>query len=351
MAEVAGLALGGLAVTSLLTSCIDILDYFHNGRYWLYDLGLVLTKVDLLKLRLTQLEAQLQLIPPAMEKADPLTIGCDDVVAALPVNDIDLAAMAQSGLSGVNAILQRTNHLCKRYSYGPITAASGKTPSGKSHTTTPKDAPSGWGKIHVAQADARQKQSPPPAVPSRGWQTLPRKVSWALCDKKRFDSLILDLDFLLSNLEKVVPPLPGTPSHESWGPLVRLGDYIGWCKRSPYLPFHLPFLVLTRCRAHPTRSVQRRDYVTEDELVEHSPTRAIAHCQTSSRSAQLTRRFTQSQLLRHEASTLTCRGGDPHVAVYRLGANALWGQRASGAGAATPNFAEPRRLQKQHCER
>jgi hypothetical protein len=244
MAEVAGLALGGLAITSLLTSCLDILDYFHNGRYWLYDLGLVLTKVDLLKLRLTQLEAQLQLIPPATEKADLSTIGHDDMVAALPVNDIDLAAMAQSGLSGINAILQRTNHLCKRYSYRPIMAAGGKTSSGKYHTTTLKDPPSGWGKIHATQADPRQKQSPPPAVPSRGWQTLPKKVSWALCDKKRFDSLIIDLDFLLSNLEKVVSTLPGPPSHESWGPLAHLCDYIGWCKRSLYIPLGLPFFCL-----------------------------------------------------------------------------------------------------------
>ncbi|KAF3808923.1 hypothetical protein GCG54_00011114 [Colletotrichum gloeosporioides] len=44
MAEVAGLALSGVALASLITSCIDIIKYWNDGRFWINDLGLAITK-------------------------------------------------------------------------------------------------------------------------------------------------------------------------------------------------------------------------------------------------------------------------------------------------------------------
>ncbi|KAG7102552.1 hypothetical protein HYQ44_018362 [Verticillium longisporum] len=56
MAEAAGLVLGGVAITSLFTACIEILEYFENGRNWVCDLGMAFAKVNLMKVRLSQLQ-------------------------------------------------------------------------------------------------------------------------------------------------------------------------------------------------------------------------------------------------------------------------------------------------------
>ncbi|KAL9941183.1 hypothetical protein ACHAP6_009242, partial [Verticillium nonalfalfae] len=59
MAETAGLVLSGIAITTLFTSCVEVLEYFENGRNWICDLGLAQAKVNLMKIRLSQLEDNL----------------------------------------------------------------------------------------------------------------------------------------------------------------------------------------------------------------------------------------------------------------------------------------------------
>ncbi|KAJ3528383.1 hypothetical protein NM208_g10224 [Fusarium decemcellulare] len=125
MAEAAGLALSGIAFTSLVTSCVDILEYFNNGRYWIHDLGLALTKVSLLKVRLDQLEHTLH--------AGPFS------------NDTCHAALR--GLSGVDAVLEQTNELCRRYSHLP--------PGGcEPITTTPDDQVCHTGQSHCKRHES-----------------------------------------------------------------------------------------------------------------------------------------------------------------------------------------------------
>ncbi|KAJ3527569.1 hypothetical protein NM208_g10633 [Fusarium decemcellulare] len=162
MAEAAGLALSGIAFTSLVTSCVDILEYFNNGRYWIHDLGLALTKVSLLKVRLDQLEHTLH--------AGPFS------------NDTCHAALR--GLSGVDAVLEQTNELCRRYSHLP--------PGGcEPITTTPDDQV-----CHTGQSHCKRHESLG-LVMQRGERGSLR--AW-----RRFD-----LEFLLSSIEKLVSSLQG----------------------------------------------------------------------------------------------------------------------------------------------
>ncbi|KAI8213845.1 hypothetical protein K4K52_003328 [Colletotrichum sp. SAR 10_76] len=96
MAEVAGLALSGVALASLVTSCIDILEYWDDGRFWINDLGLALTKVSLLKARISQLG---NVLPAAANEEGDEHSTCH---------------VALQGLSGVDAVLRQTNELCQR---------------------------------------------------------------------------------------------------------------------------------------------------------------------------------------------------------------------------------------------
>ncbi|KAM5376904.1 hypothetical protein ACJZ2D_005248 [Fusarium nematophilum] len=213
MAEAAGLALSGIAFTSLLTSRVDILEYFNNGRRWIQDLGLALTKVNHLKICLGQFENTLHL--------DPVD-GCS--------NDMSHAALR--GLSGIDVALEQTNELCKRYSYlplgkdGPITAISSADVcrTGQSHHQR--------GELSDVGKDRGELCGP------GAWHRLGEKVCWAVQDKRRFDRLISGLEFLLSNIEKLASSLNGDTEDYSL-PKSRLSPVTSH-EKEPQNPFQIP---------------------------------------------------------------------------------------------------------------
>ncbi|KAM0273977.1 hypothetical protein ACHAQH_008069 [Verticillium albo-atrum] len=198
MAETAGLVLSGIAITTLFTSCVEIIEYFENGRNWICDLGLALVKVNLLKIRLSQLEDSLP--EPGDESAtirSPI-LGLESLTRSeVSCNDWEVSVIFR-GLSGVDEVLRRTSKLCRRYSY-PSRKYEAAKHGHVYHTLPPSSVATASKRTDGAyRTDAIQTGDR-----LGGWGVFSRKMSWAVHDRKRFESLIADLDFLLSNLEKV----------------------------------------------------------------------------------------------------------------------------------------------------
>lgn len=187
MAEAAGLALGGIALASLFSACVEVLEVFENGRDWLYDFSLAQTKVNLMKLRLSQLGDNMQTGISLEEEA------------CFPQNSWrQESGTVCNGLLGITEILGKTAELCRRYSYAidaePITQRSNCSMRVSNHAT-----------ISFARSPSR------PRILS----TISKKVCWAVHDKKKFEVLISDFEFILSNLERIIDGLENykSPDH------------------------------------------------------------------------------------------------------------------------------------------
>ena len=115
MAEVVGLALGGISIASVFSSCVEILECFEHGRNWLYDFSLALTKVNLMKVRLSQLGEHIQ-TETCVAETGVLQSGWPPASGTGSVS---------AGLLGISKILGRTTALCSRYSASPDVGPAG----------------------------------------------------------------------------------------------------------------------------------------------------------------------------------------------------------------------------------
>ncbi len=177
MAEAAGLTLGGIALASLFSTCIEMLEYFEKGKNLTRDLGVALTKVNLMKRRLSQWGSAMAVNPPGAE--------------AQVLRDrwpIESGVIIES-LSGIQDILNTTTKVCRKYQW------------------CNKDKLQ-WADDHRPEASLLEPagtircSSRPPQRRSV-LHTVHRKLAWVIQDRKRVESLIADFDFLLSNLEKI----------------------------------------------------------------------------------------------------------------------------------------------------
>jgi len=189
MAEAAGLVLSGIALTSLMTSCIDILEYFDDGRHWIRDLSLAFSKVDILKARLSQLK-DIMPFDPASETPKLPDVPC-----------CNTSRSTFCGLSGIKMILEQTNELCRRYSHHPQSRDE------------PVIFPNTTNDFHTDRLGYSRQQLPGIRWGKRyqdGWRVpcrFGKQMRWAIHDKRKFGTLISDLDFLLSNIERLVSSL------------------------------------------------------------------------------------------------------------------------------------------------
>lgn len=187
MAEAAGLAIGGIALISLFQSCLDFLDYIESVKDCEYSVNVSITKLSILGKRLDRWGDVLAVNQPVHE---------DDILRKRWL--IDSQPIMQ-GLSHIRSILKAAKVLSERYRLGP----SDTTPR------LPRLATRGLGTTltecgGVTAKSAKRRlhlwrwkyDTSPPQGPSLGG-----KLKWALKDKKRFHSLLLDLDFFITNLE------------------------------------------------------------------------------------------------------------------------------------------------------
>ncbi|PMD45790.1 hypothetical protein L207DRAFT_525130 [Hyaloscypha variabilis F] len=189
MAEAAGLALGGISLASMFSSCVEILEYFEHGRNWLYDFSLAQTKVDLMKVRLSQLGKYMQ-VETCVAEASVLESNGQPAPGTGSVS---------AGLLGITKILGRTTALCSRYSAAnPDVGPAGPTKQSSSCS------------LALSPASFSFTRRPQP----RRLSNLGKKVCWAVHDKKKFEGLISDFECLLSNLERITDGLENGQSPE-----------------------------------------------------------------------------------------------------------------------------------------
>ncbi|KUI66192.1 Heterokaryon incompatibility protein s [Cytospora mali] len=196
MAEATGLVLSGIALASLVTTCVEFVEYFEDGRACMRDVNLAVTKVNLMKARLCQLgDLENTAIPPSLLDASAAPDDWQHVAKSLP-----------EGASGIKEIIQRATKLCKKY------CRDGMPETSRARKCTIAAQSSSH------QLDGRDSSGESPPAGRRAiYKTMKRSVSWALHDKKKFNGLIADFDFILSNLEKITEGFDTrkNPSHDS----------------------------------------------------------------------------------------------------------------------------------------
>lgn len=201
MAEATGLVLGGIALASLVTTCVEFVEYFEDGRDCMRDFTLAVTKVKLMQVRLDQLGR-------AIQKGDIDTLSIKtcppDGTAEAKHGWHHVAGALPEGLLGIRNIIERTTELCRRY-------CRGRGQEDDKSQVAAQPSTQQWGESPSVEV--------PPISRRARLKDFKRKTSWALHDKKKFDSLIADFDFILGSLEKIIETSSASispkPSRES----------------------------------------------------------------------------------------------------------------------------------------
>jgi hypothetical protein len=169
--EAAGLAIGGLGLASLFQTCIDFINYFQVARNLVYDHELATTKIGLLEARLRRWGSHMQVLHPGQE---------DGCLRERWSEEGDIVARS---LKGVAEILGNTSQLTEKYGFYKKRALT-------------------WHSLPLFTRRVVRKKEP---VKHSIQHTISfcKQVSWAIRDKRKFDSFILELDFFVTNLEKV----------------------------------------------------------------------------------------------------------------------------------------------------
>lgn len=199
MAEATGLALGGIALASLVTTCVEFLEYFEDGRDCMRDFSLAVTKVKLMKIRLGQLgDIENTSVRPYLP---------DGVAGAKHHDWHHVTSALPDSASGISDIIERATRICRRYSYDGYHGM----PQVAAQSSTEQQKPGSVSSGETLQGPTGRRAS---------LQAVRRSISWAFHDKKKFNGLIADLDFILCNLEKIIEgsttkikpePYRGTP--------------------------------------------------------------------------------------------------------------------------------------------
>ena len=179
MAEVAGLTIGTVALASLLGSCIDCMGYIDDGTHFGEDFEVSLIKLLLLQARL---------------EAWGESVGATDIGNELPLlrahwhRNVEIVGQS---LLGIKKIFDDSDTLEKKYGLQRV-GTNRRIASDPSASRTPSSAFSQIQEVFQTSIQERQKHTP-----------LLRKTTWAIRDKKKFESLITSLAFFIDNLEKL----------------------------------------------------------------------------------------------------------------------------------------------------
>jgi hypothetical protein len=178
MADVAGLAIGAVALASLLRTCVEFMGYIGDGTTYGEDFEVSVIKLLLLKTR--------------------LAAWGESVRAADEGNELPMLRehwhrnekIVGQSLAGIQKLLCDSDTLEKKYGLRcNTTQSSSRDPS------TAIRPSSGFCQIREAfrtSVEERQKHTP-----------VLKKTSWAIRDKKKFDTLIASLTFFIENLENL----------------------------------------------------------------------------------------------------------------------------------------------------
>jgi len=192
MAEAAGLALGGVAIASLFTTCIELMDYFELCKSYEYDYKMACLKLSLLKTRLDSCRLAIQSRGNSCQGSEE-ALGCQST----PEGDV-----IRQSLQGIADILNNAELLKDKYC---LRARESRNKISLS-------------KRQVLTASSNQDCEATILERVRGVRVtfIRRSTTWAIRDKQKFDVLIEDLGFFVSNLE-AVSSSPRRPSSEMDG--------------------------------------------------------------------------------------------------------------------------------------
>lgn len=176
MAEPVGLALGTVALVSLFSSCVELVNYFELGKSYQYDYSVACLKLSLLRARLESWGDTLRVRDSGHE------------AKALPRDWSREQDVVERSLMGIKNIFGDAEILKDKYKLIP------RTSKNLSRSQEARNKP------------ASASQEPPLARyfgNSRHFSLFRQSTKWAIRDKDRFDALLHDLEFFISNLEHV----------------------------------------------------------------------------------------------------------------------------------------------------
>jgi hypothetical protein len=186
MAEPVGLALGAVALASLFSTCVELMDYFELSRTFEYDYDKACLKLSLLKFRLDTWGGETLPSPPVSPAAlhTPKSYRARERCYWPPREKL----LVQSSLQGIARIFGSADVLKSKYDLLP------RKSLGANAATTR------WGEqaAHLSRVFRRRACSS-----TRRVALIKRSTTWAIRDKNKFDCLIIDLEFFITNLEAV----------------------------------------------------------------------------------------------------------------------------------------------------
>ena len=178
MAEAIGLTLGGLSLAALFSTCVECMDYIVLGRNYGRDYEHSLYRMTLLKARLSAWGQSLRVT----QKGEELGVLRDHW-------DQEKETIEKC-LVGIKAIFDDSGKLEKRYGLRQYTTDGGSV----SPTLQAGEPPA------LQQIEERFKSA---IINRQEHASLWKKATWAIHDKKKFDSLISDVAFYVDGLEKL----------------------------------------------------------------------------------------------------------------------------------------------------
>ncbi|KAJ9612393.1 hypothetical protein H2200_003990 [Cladophialophora chaetospira] len=183
MAEAIGLALGTVALASLFTTCVEFMEYFELSKTYEYDYNLACLKLALLKSRLNSWG----------EGTGLATLGhAEHEKDELHLKGSKEGHLIESSLQGIAGIFGNAQLLKDKYQLAPR----------KSRGVQPSSSEPRRNKRFLSFLSSRNRET----------FTSRRSTVWAVRDKQKFDILIDDLDFLISNLEAVSTKVRPSPT-------------------------------------------------------------------------------------------------------------------------------------------
>jgi len=176
MAEPVGLILSTVGLISLFTTCIELIDYFELSKTYEYDYEMACLKLSLLKSRLDTWGQTLQSgvggSCQGQELGHQWPIEC---------------TVIHRSLQGIADIFGSAELLKDKYCLLPRKS--------RNRTTILLRSP---------QTPTAEKKGQRRILGGiRGISFVRRSTTWAIRDKQKFDNLISDLEFFISNLEAV----------------------------------------------------------------------------------------------------------------------------------------------------
>lgn len=178
-----GLALGTVALASLFTACTELIDLFELSRSYEYDYDLACLKLSLLKARLDTSGKCLSIDEPGHEPSLQLQQNWP--------KEQDIIVRSLLGIKSIFGNAEVLKYKYRLLPRQPNSLSSMLAIRAKSSTI----------------ADHRPPSSSRSPNSSRHRSLFRRSTTWAIRDRQKFDALLSDLEFFISNLEHVVSRL------------------------------------------------------------------------------------------------------------------------------------------------